>query len=62
MTREEIIHGLALNAATIATGNKYKDIADADDDNIIADLYNSYIKAAAEYSKHADDNKLPISF
>lgn len=62
MTKYEIIHELALKAAVIAAENKYKSVIDANEDEVITDIYRVYTKAVKEYNKHGDDEELPIGF
>lgn len=62
MTKYEIIHDLALKAAVIAAENKYKSVIDANEDEVITDIYRVYTKAVKEYNEHGDDEELPIGF
>ena len=62
MTKYEIIHELALKAAVIAAENKYKSVIDANEDEVITDIYRVYTKAVKVYNKHGDDEELPIGF
>ena len=62
MDRYDIIHELALKAATIVAENKYRTIIDENEDNVISDFYRVYTKAVKEYNEHSDDKELPIGF
>lgn len=62
MTKYEIIHELALKAAVIAAENKYKSVIDANEDEVITDIYRVYTKAVKVYNKHGADEELPIGF